>query len=745
MNNNKRKLHLLLITAFALCFVLAVQIRVKAAASGKCGNDVTYTLDSQGTLTIQGKGRMDDYVRDYMSPWDDIGSKVKKIVVEKGVTHIGSRAFWTCENASSVTIADSVTSIGDYSFARCESLKTISLPAGVTEMGEYAFSDCTLLNHFTVPAGIKRIPTGCFDSCESLSDITIPESIETIGESSFLLCESLTGIRLPSGLKEIERCAFAASELKQISLPGNLTRIGDNAFDSCDNLTSVRIPDSVTFIDHHTFGNCEKLKSVVLSRNMDSIEEGTFEMCESLTDISIPDNIRKIDKEAFSTCESLTAISIPDSVTYLGADAFESCYALKTFRFPKNITTIEEGVLSDCWKLTEISMPERVDKIGDYAFANCESLKKISIPAEVTYLGEESFNGASSLTDIFYAGTRSEWESISGLSLACIRSKATIHCSDEDIYPIGVVFTLKYNGNGGKASAKSKKVTSGKTYGKLATASRKGYSFDGWYTESSNGTKVTKDSTVTLAFNTLYAHWKPVNYKISYRLNGGAQSIGSSNPDTYTITDSVSFDAPVRTGYRFGGWYKDKKLKKKASGISKGSVGNKTFYAKWNANTYTIVFKGNGSSKGKMKNLNMKYGKSKALSANKFSRTGYSFSGWATSENGPVEYKNKKKVNNLTTTHKDQITLFAIWKINSYKISYKYNGGHKVNEEDNPEIYTVNDEIILAAPEKEGYTFIGWYKDKKYKKKAAAVNAGSTGNKTFYAKWKKAPANTSNQ
>ncbi|MBR0381927.1 MAG: InlB B-repeat-containing protein [Eubacterium sp.] len=307
----------------------------------------------------------------------------------------------------------------------------------------------------------------------------------------------------------------------------------------------------------------------------------------------------------------------------------------------------------------------------------------------------------------------------------------------------GKKFTFKYNANGGKASAKSKKVTGGKTFGKLASASRKGYKFDGWYTEKTGGTKVTKSTVVKYIVKTLYAHWTIINYKLSYRFNGGALAEGSSNPATYTVTDTVTFTAPEKTGYRFAGWYKDKKLKKKLSSIKAGSTGNKTLYAKWSANTYTLTFAGNGASKGSMKKQSFTYGsKAKALSSCRFSRTGYSFQGWALSEDGPVLYKNKQKVKNLTSVHKENIRLYAVWKINTYKITYKYNGGKKVDEADNPASYTVLDEVILKDPVREGYTFTGWYKDKKFKKKASSViGAGSTGNRTFYARWKKAPAN----
>ena len=147
--------------------------------------------------------------------------------------------------------------------------------------------------------------------------------------------------------------------------------------------------------------------------------------------------------------------------------------------------------------------------------------------------------------------------------------------------------------------------------------------------------------------------------------------------------------------------------------------------------SYKITFNANGG-KGSMGRQSMAKGVSTAISKNKFSKKYYTFTGWNTKANGKGKtYKNKQKIK-LTKN----ITLYAQWKPVKYKITYKLNGGKNATK--NPATYTYKTSTIkLRNPTRKGYVFKGWYLDKKFKKKVTAINKGSSGNKTLYAKWKK--------
>lgn len=135
--------------------------------------------------------------------------------------------------------------------------------------------------------------------------------------------------------------------------------------------------------------------------------------------------------------------------------------------------------------------------------------------------------------------------------------------------------------NGGRVSSGSKTVICGKTYGTLPTPTRRGYTFAGWYTAKSGGSRIGSSSVVRTTRNqTLYARWKLVKYKIQYRLGKGTNS--RSNPAGYTVRSrTIVLKNPVRKGYTFKGWYSDPKFKKKVTKIASGSTGSRKLYARW--------------------------------------------------------------------------------------------------------------------------------------------------------------------
>jgi len=149
--------------------------------------------------------------------------------------------------------------------------------------------------------------------------------------------------------------------------------------------------------------------------------------------------------------------------------------------------------------------------------------------------------------------------------------------------------TFNYQGATGGTNLKNNTVTYDSTYGTLPNPTKTGYTFKGWYTAASGGSKVTSTSKVTNASNhTLYARWTAVSYTIAYSLDGGTVT---GNPSTYTIeSNAITLKNPTKTGYTFMGWYDNAAFNGTViTGVSAGSTGNKTFYAKWKINTYAIT------------------------------------------------------------------------------------------------------------------------------------------------------------
>ena len=198
--------------------------------SGECGENVTWTLDSEGTLTISGEGDMTNYDWD-VSPFNS-NYNIKSVIIENGVTSIGYGAFYGCQSLSSVTIPDSVASIG-YD----------------------AFSDCT-----------------------SLTSINVDENNQNY--------KSIDGVLFDKNADTII-CYPAEKTDKSYAIPDSVTSICDWAFSHCVRLTSITIPDSVTSIGYDTFYHCTSLESVNIGNSVTSIGYGAFYNCTSLTSITI--------------------------------------------------------------------------------------------------------------------------------------------------------------------------------------------------------------------------------------------------------------------------------------------------------------------------------------------------------------------------------------------------------------------------------------------------------------------------
>ena len=217
------------------------------------------------------------------------------------------------------------------------------------------------------------------------------------------------------GQSTITGCDTSASG--DLVIPSTLggypvTTISDCAFSSCKNLTSITIPNSVTSIGNEAFSSCENLISITIPDSVVSIGNLAFHYCHSLTSITIPDSVTSIANWTFSGCSSLSSITIPDSVISIGDWVFYGCDSLTSITIPNSVTSIGERMFGDCDNLSSITIPDSVISIGDKAFVSCDSLTSIIIPNSVTSIGDGAFSDCNSLTDVYYNGTKEDWDLI---------------------------------------------------------------------------------------------------------------------------------------------------------------------------------------------------------------------------------------------------------------------------------------------------------------------------------------------
>jgi uncharacterized repeat protein (TIGR02543 family) len=280
-------------------------------------------------------------------------------------------------------------------------------------------------------------------------------------------------------------------------------------------------------------------------------------------------------------------------------------------------------------------------------------------------------------------------------------------------------YTVSFDVDGGSVVA-PQTVNYGDKAVQPSEPTKTGYTFAGWFTDNTYATGFDFNNTVITGNTVIYAKWVINQYTVSFDSNGGS----AVTPTTVDYNSTISAPTPpTRTGYTFGGWFKEANLATLWNFPTDRVTQNTTLHAKWTINQYSVSFDVDGGSSVAPQTVN--YG-DKAVEPTPPTKTGYTFAGWFANNSYMTAYD----FNNMVIT--GNTVIYAKWNINQYTVSFNSNGGSAVA----PVVTNYNTTIAApTSPTRMGYTFGGWFKDAGLTSAWNFATDKVTQNTTLYAKW----------
>lgn len=316
---------------------------------------------------------------------------------------------------------------------------------------------------------------------------------------------------------------------------------------------------------------------------------------------------------------------------------------------------------------------------------------------------------------------------------------------EEEVSRYTVTFDLNGGSTASGESAFSMQVEEGETVNadEVADVIKRGYLFQGWQDE--DGNYYAFDQPVTKDF-TLLASWTPITYRVQFDVNGGKGEAPPEREVAYEEEFLIPISGCYKTDYVLVGWELEgvgicqENTKVKNLTDQDGAV--VVLKAAWQNGEYKVIFDANGGS-GTMPDQAFNCGQSKKLNENEYEKKGYTFIGWNTRPDGSGQsYGERESVSFPNQTHGSTVTLFAIWKGNSYSVNYNGNGAKSGVVSPTSHVYGTESALGVNRFQRSGYTFVGWNtkkdgKGKTYKagEGVKALTSKAGGSVTLYAKW----------
>ncbi len=366
------------------------------------------------------------------------------------VTRVEYRAFRDAAALTRVWIPDTVKEVMHEAFYGCTALAKVTLPTKLELLGDGTFEGCTALTEITIPEGVTYIRNGAFRGCTALSTVRLPKSLESMYDC-FDGCTAISDVYYAGSVVDWCKIQLYGSSNNPVSvggarlycegklvtdlvIPQSITSFTNN-FSGCSSITSVKIHGGVATVPTAAFEGCTALKTVTVESGVKTLGAAAFADCPALVSVSLPDGITKMDSAVFRNCTALASVKIPVGVTELPARTFSGCTALTNVSIPGTVKLIWQYAFKDCTALSSIVIPEGVEYIdlsGISAFWGCDKLTSITLPVSLKGLSRDLFFAAPNLRDVYFNGTKEQYDAIEKTGFFGNGYRFTVHAKDGD-------------------------------------------------------------------------------------------------------------------------------------------------------------------------------------------------------------------------------------------------------------------------------------------------------------------------
>ena len=718
-----------------------------AVAATVPANNVTYTAqwqrygDTISASKMGGKTMKQLYPSDY--------ARMTTVVLEEGITELPTGFFDGCDNVEFVTWPSTLLEFGINDLPSKIRASLAYDANGFMIYGNWILDyQNRSASEVTIPEGIVGIGRGAFKEMFDLETVTMPESLRCIAKGAFEDCSWIQNLQFMSGLRYVGPVAFrGCSSLLGASFADGVEIIGTNVFESCWQMKSVRLPYTVTYIGDGAFTGCSAIRGVTVPTHLKTMQNLFPASYAQIETAEVAEGETTVMDDMFKGCVALrggatqTDMSmIPNTVTNIGARAFQGCSSLTAFVVPDSVVKIGASVFQGCSSLWNVTLSRSLTEIPDYAFYGCSMLETMVVPENVNYLGNRFFSGRTNpiqgqeIENALYYLCANAPDYHSGAYAAIAGNMTTYVLQNSrswdgrqgsrvlpqswNGYPITYWtpnrFDVTFDANGGQfdsmgGSTWSEQQITDTTYALPSTEPvRPGWAFEGWWTEQTGGAEVRYTTVVTATrTHTIYAHWRSLGNKMTVTFNSNGGTVVTPGAQDYVPGQTFGqFPAPTRRGYTFQGWWTEAVNGIRMTEATQVPAADMELFAHWKPITYYVRFHANGGT-GTMSDQPFTFDVSGALKTHAFTRTGFAFTGWATTPSGQVRYAENKTVVNLEEVDGHIVDLYAVWSGVGYSVRFDSNGGTGIM--DNQTIAVGETQNLWpCAFARGGYTFAGW-------------------------------------